>query len=157
MMMTNKIELNKGKGLTIKVINEGDQEQTIYLNGSQITITVRQGKKQSVITQTPTEVLVEADKFTVKSQNISCTADIEANIQSGTSLLNLLPAMATLNGDEINVGNLPGMIKMGTPTTSIEILGVNVNITSDTLVSIESPLIAEEGVVEGPPPIPPVE
>jgi len=156
----NRIELDKAKGLTIQVVN-GIKQQTIFLDGDKITITVTGPGGTSTIEQTPTTVTVTADNFIVNAKTITEAATIEATIRSGASSVLVNPASAVTTAPEISLLG-EANVNLTSPTITAEaeaafnvaspgivsLEGGNVNLTALTGVEIEAPNIALVGAIE---------
>ena len=159
-MKVNRIELDKAKGLTIQVVN-GVKQQTIFLDGDKITITVVGPGGTSTIEQTPTSVTVTADQFIVNAKNIVETATMDALIRSGASSIMLTPATITETSPEIAL-TAEANLNMTSATITAEAeaafnvatVGIasveagNFNVTALTGVEIEAPNIALVGMIE---------
>jgi hypothetical protein len=126
---TNRIELNKTKGLTIQVLN-GVNTQTIFLDGDKIRITVVGSEGTSTIEQTPTSVTVTADNFTVD-------AKVAATIMSGGSRVALTPMTTDIISPQISL----------TASTNINAIAPTVTVTGAEATTVTAP--GGELVLEG--------
>jgi len=173
----NRIELDKTKGLTIQVVN-GLRQQTIFLDGDRIIITVKGPTGTSIIEQTPTTVTVSADNFIVNAKTITQNAVIEASINAGATpipgkpdepgrmtpgpaRITLIPASVVTMAPEISLLG-EANVNVTSPTITAEaeavfnvaspgivsLEGGNVNVTALTGVEIEAPNIALVGAIE---------
>jgi phage baseplate assembly protein gpV len=162
----NRIELDKTQGLTIQVLN-GVKQQTIFLDGDKLTITVRGPGGTSTIEQTPTSVTVTADtvrvtadQFIVNARTITETAAIEAMRRSGASSVLMSPASVVTVAPEISLLG-EANVNLTAPTITAEaeavfnvaspgviaLEGGDVSIAGASGVQIEGPTIALMGAV----------
>lgn len=162
----NRIELDKRKGLTIQVVN-GVHQQTIFLDGDKLTITVSGPGGESTIEQTPTSVTVTADtvtvladSFIVNAKTITETAAVEATLRSGASsvlvsplaVATTAPAVSLLGEVNVNLtaptitAEAEALFNVASPGV-VSIEGGNVHLVGASGVEIEGPTIALVGAV----------
>ena len=67
-----KIELDKKKGVTVEIENaDGKITQTIYMDGTTITTTVKGSSETSTITQKADSIVIKCKDFTVDTETIT--------------------------------------------------------------------------------------
>jgi hypothetical protein len=154
----NRIELDKTKGLVIQVVN-GEQTQTITLDGESITMEVKGLTGVSTIVQKPDSVTVTCDKFVFEGKTFECTASQSATLTSTPTSLSLSPSAASLSSPTTKVIgegtasvlapdiNLAGeAVTVSAPAGVIALTGLNVNILGETGTEMEAPLMSFIGV-----------
>jgi hypothetical protein len=97
-----RIELDKQKGIVLTVENgEGKITQTVVMDGTKITTTVKGSSQTSTITQKEDGIQIDCKEFKVNAETIKCVSKKETVHESGQDFTikssNNLNASATSN------------------------------------------------------------
>ena len=97
-----RVELDKQKGIVLTVENaDGKITQTVVMDGTKITTTVKGSSQTSTITQKEDGIQIDCKEFTVNAETIKCVSTKETVHESGQDFTikssNNLNASATSN------------------------------------------------------------
>ena len=82
-----KIQLDKKKGIILTVIGEdANNTQVVTLDGSKVTITVKDSKNTSTIVQMPESIAVKCKTFTIDAESIQTTSTKKTTVVSDGTL-----------------------------------------------------------------------
>ena len=82
-----KIEISKHNGITIDIDDgSGDMQQTIHLDGAEITTTCKKGDDISTIVQNPTSIHIDTKEFILNTESIICTSTKSTLMKSGGTM-----------------------------------------------------------------------
>lgn len=137
MTLDCQIELNKNKGITLTVLNEDAKEsQVIVIDGSKVTITVKNNTDTSVIQQFPDSVLIKCKKFSVEAEEVSTKTTKSTTIVSdGTVTLT--------STDTITMTGNADFTQKSAKAMSLN--GLTVQLNGEKNATMQSPIVSLKG------------
>lgn len=137
MTLDCQIELNKTKGITLTVLNaDAKESQIIVIDGSKVTITVKNDTDTSVIQQLPDSISIKCKKINLEAEEISTKTTKSTTIASdGTVSLTSTDTISMTGKSDFSQKAAKGL----------SLSGLTVQMNSDKTATVQSPIVNIKG------------
>ncbi len=138
-----RVELDKTKGIVLTVENnEGNITQTIVMDGTSITTTVKGQNDTSTITQKGDSIQIDCKSFTVNAETITCKSTGATSHESGQDFT--IKSSQKLNASATSDAKISAMNTAIESTSESKISGMTVKISGSASAELKGPSLTVE-------------
>jgi hypothetical protein len=138
-----RVELDKKKGIVLTVENsEGKITQTIVMDGTKITTTVKGSSQASTITQQEDSIAIDCKTFTLNAETIKCVSTKETSHESGQDFN--IKSRSNLNASATSNAKYTAMNTSIESTSETKASGMTLKFSGTASGELKSPTITVE-------------
>jgi len=138
-----RVELDKQKGIVLTVENsEGKITQTVVMDGTKITTTVKGSSETSTITQKEDGIQIDCKAFTLNAETIKCISTKETSHESGQDFN--ITSKSNLNASATSEAKYKAMNSSIESTSETKVSGVTLKLSGTASAELKSTAITVE-------------
>jgi len=138
-----RVELDKKKGIVLTVENsEGKITQTVVMDGTKITTTVKGANETSTITQQEDGIQIDCKAFTLNAETIKCVSTKETSHESGQDFN--IKSKSNLNASATSDAKYTAMNSSMESTSETKVSGMSLKFSGTASAELKSPTITVE-------------
>jgi hypothetical protein len=138
-----RVELDKEKGIVLTVENsEGKITQTVVMDGTKITTTVKGSSETSTITQKEDGIQIDCKAFTLNAESIKCVSTKETVHESGQDYS--IKSKNNLNASATNNAKYSAMNSSVESTSETKVSGMTLKLSGTASAELKGPTITVE-------------
>lgn len=135
-----RVELDKKKGIVLTVENgEGKITQTVVMDGTKITTTVKGANETSTITQQQDGVQIDCKAFTLNAETIKCVSTKETLHESGQDFN--IKGKSNVNVSATSNAKYSAMNSTMESTSETKVNGMTLKFSGTASAELKSPSI----------------
>jgi len=135
-----RVELDKKKGIVLTVENsEGKITQTVVMDGTKITTTVKGANETSTITQQEDGIQIDCKAFTLNAETIKCVSTKETSHESGQDFN--ITSKSNLNASATSNAKYKAMNSSIESTSETKVSGMTLKLSGTASAELKSPTI----------------
>jgi hypothetical protein len=135
-----RVELDKQKGIVLTVENgEGKITQTIVMDGTKITTTVKGSSQTSTITQKEDSIQIDCKSFTLNAETIKCVSTKETTHESGQDFS--IKSSAKINASATSDAKFKAMNSTIESTSETKVSGMTLKLSGTATAEMKAPSI----------------
>ncbi len=135
-----RVELDKKKGIVLTVENsEGKITQTVVMDGTKITATVKGANDTSTITQQEDGIQIDCKAFTLHAETITCVSKKETTHESGEDFT--IKSKGNLNASAVSDATYKAMNSAMESSSETKIGGMSLKLSGTTSAELKGAMI----------------
>lgn len=135
-----RVELDKKKGIVLTVENaQGKITQTVVMDGTKVTTTVKGSSETSTIVQKEDSIQIDCKAFTLNAETIKCISTKETRHESGQDF-----AIKSTNNINVSATNAAKYTAMNTTmesTSETKMSGMTLKLSGTASAELKAPSI----------------
>jgi hypothetical protein len=138
-----RVELDKIKGIILTVENgDGNITQTVVMDGTKITTTVKGASQTSTITQAQDSIQIDCKAFTLNAETIKCISTNETLHQSGQDFT--IKSSANINATATSNATYKAMNSTIESTLETKVSGLTLKYAGSASAELKAPSVTVE-------------